>query len=267
MTVLKRFPLGVSFALLLAVAGWYMLWTPGHASLSALPPLTAGQSQLQSQIQGDVSTLATTIGERNIPDAPEQLEQTASFIETSLQSAGYQPQSQWYNVNGDKCRNIAAEIPGSEKRAGVVIIGAHYDTVPGSPGADDNSSGVAVLLALAHSLTAVHPTRTVRFVAFTNEEPPYFWSPQMGSVVYARKCREQGDHVVAMLSIESVGFFSSEPNSQHYPAGLGLFFPSRGNFIGFVGNLASRSLVHQALDSFRRTAALPGGLEVRSCRP
>jgi Zn-dependent M28 family amino/carboxypeptidase len=222
-----------------------------------LRPLNPDEIRLQSQLRDDVGFLAGKIGERNVSDRPEQLEQAAQFIETSFRTVGYQPQSQWYNVNTTKCRNIGVELPGAEDPGDVVIVGAHYDTVPDSPGADDNASGVAAMLALARTFAGSRPHRTLRFVGFTNEEPPYFWRNEMGSLVYAKKCRQQGDRVTAMLSIESVGFYTTSPASQRFPPGLGLIYPSTGDFVAFVGNTLSRSLVHQALRTFRNTGALP----------
>jgi Zn-dependent M28 family amino/carboxypeptidase len=138
-----------------------------------------------------------------------------------------------------------------------VIVGGHYDSVPASPGADDNASGVAVVLALARQFAGSKPARTLRFVGFANEEPPYFWNDEMGSLVYAKNCRRQGDRVTAMLSIESVGFYSTARNTRKYPAGLELIYPSTGDFVAFVGNVLSRSLVHHSLRAFRSVPALP----------
>jgi Zn-dependent M28 family amino/carboxypeptidase len=174
-----------------------------------------------------------------------------------MNATGYRPVSQWYSVGGRRCRNIEVEVRGTDQSGEVVVIGAHYDSVPGSPGADDNASGVAVMLALARSFAGTRPARTLRFVGFANEEPPYFWSDDMGSVVYAKKCREHGDRVVAMLSIESVGFYSTSPKSQRYPAGLGFLYRSTGDFVAFVGNVSSRPLVHEVLRTFRSAGALP----------
>ena len=230
---------------------------PGTSSLISLPPLNADEIRLAKQLRDDVTSLARDIGERNVSNKPAQLEAAAELIETSFRAAGYQPHSQWYKIGATQCRNIEVEIQGTAKPEEVVIVGAHYDSVPESPGADDNASGVAVLLALARDLIRTPVSRTLRFVAFTNEEPPYFWSGDMGSVVYARKCRQQGDRVAAMLSIESVGFYSSAASSQHYPAGLGFLYPAKGDFVAFVGNTFSRSLVHRTLKTFRGARALP----------
>lgn len=234
-----------------------MLWTPGRPEVGPLRTLTADELRLKHLLRVDVESLAGTIGERNVLLKPAELEAAAEFIENSLQAGGFQPQSQWYKIRDTKCRNIEAEIRGTSRPEEVVIVGAHYDSVVESPGADDNASGVAAMLALARGFAASLPSRTLRFVAFTNEEPPYFGTDEMGSVIYAKQCRGRGDRVVAMLSIESVGFYTTSPASQRYPAGLGVMYPSRGDFVAFVGNIFSRSLVHEAIRTFRSTGAIP----------
>jgi Zn-dependent M28 family amino/carboxypeptidase len=107
------------------------------------------------------------------------------------------------------------------------VVGAHYDTVPGSPGADDNASGVAALLELARLLRGCRRARTIRLVAFVNEEPPFFYWGEMGSTVYARAARSRGDDIRVMLSLEMLGCYSDVPGSQNYPPPLGLFYPNR----------------------------------------
>ncbi len=245
------------YGFLLFGAWWWMLWTPGRASVGPLQPLNATELELEGQLRRDVEFLAGDIGERNIPGKSKQLEAAAAFIDRSLQAVGYRPRSQVYNLGGTACRNIEAEIRGVEHPGEVVIVGAHYDSVTDSPGADDNASGVATMLALARSFAGRRLARTVRFVGFANEEPPYFGHAEMGSLVYAKRCQQAGDRVVAMLSIESVGFYSNSPLSQHYPAGLGFFYPSTGNFVAFVGNIRSRPLLHKTLTAFRNAGSLP----------
>src|SRR5262245_39959598 len=126
----------------------------------------------------------------------------------------------------------------------------HYDSVSGSPGANDNASGVAVLLELARIFKAENPARTLRIVAFVNEEPPYFQTAEMGSRIYARRSHERGENIVAMLSLETIGYYSDEQNSQRYPFPFSWFYPTKGNFIGFVGNTSSRSLVRSSIRTF-----------------
>ena len=234
-----------------------MLFTPGKSATGPPSPLSLSELSTAAQLRADVEELATQIGERNVPAHPRNLERAAAFIEEALRKAGLQPQSQWYPAGGTNCRNLEAEVHGTALPNEIVVVGAHYDSVWGSPGADDNASGVAVMLALARSVARIEPKRTLRFVAFVNEEPPYFWTPEMGSVVYAKQVRERKENVVAMLSLESVGFYSTSPASQHYPSGMGLLFPSKGDFVAFVGNLSSRSVLHQSLGAFRRRNSLP----------
>ncbi|MEA3275961.1 MAG: M28 family peptidase, partial [Pseudomonadota bacterium] len=127
----------------------------------------------------------------------------------------------------------------------------------GSPGANDNGSGVAAVLELARLLAGRALARTVRFVAFVNEEPPFSYTPEMGSLVHARAARDRGDRIQAMLSLETIGHYSDRPGSQRYPYPLSLFYPDTADFIGFVGNLGSRQLVRSAVQSFRRHAFFP----------
>ena len=149
-------------------------------------------------------------------------------------------------------RNWPALLPG------IILVGAHYDSVYGSPGANDNGSGVAALLALAHRLAGRPNEKTLRIVAFVNEEPGYFQTPQMGSFVYASRSREHGDQIEAMISLETIGYFSSQSGSQKYPVpGLALIYPRTGNFIGFVSNVGSRSLLRNVIGDFRREAQIP----------
>jgi hypothetical protein len=243
--------------LALTTAMWWMLHVPGGKGSRSPQPLTSEESELRDQLRRDVEFLAGTIGERNIPHRSRELEQAAAFIEESWTKAGFTARSHWYRVAGIPCRNIEVEIPGASRPRDIVVIGAHYDTVPGTPGADDNTSGVAAVLALSRQFIHTRPERTLRFLAFVNEEPPYFWTSEMGSLVYAKECRQRGERIEAMISVESVGYYDDAPSSQKYPLGLRAFYPSAGNFVAFVGNLGSRQLVKQAHASFCRSAALP----------
>jgi Zn-dependent M28 family amino/carboxypeptidase len=137
------------------------------------------------------------------------------------------------------------------------VVGAHYDTVEGSPGADDNASGVAAMLEIARLLGDQQLGCTVRCAAFVNEELPFFHSHAMGSAVYARAARARGDNIKLMLSLEMVGYFSRGPRSQHYPPLLRFFYPDRGDFIGFVSNWRSRFALVKVHDAFRSQCAFP----------
>ncbi|MFL6585112.1 MAG: M28 family peptidase [Chthoniobacterales bacterium] len=242
--------------LLAAAIGWWtMVRMPGRSFAGTAPPLTAEQTKLRDELAGDVRVLAAEIGERNTSRYP-QLEAAANYIDHALTSAGLQVRRDSYEIEGKRCDNIEAEIRG--RSDGIVIVGAHYDSVLGCPAANDNGSGVSALLALARRFAGESPLRTVRFVAFPNEEQPHFLRREMGSLIYAGRCKQRGDPIVAMISLETIGYYSDAIGSQHYPLpGLNLFYPSRGNFIGFVGNVASRGLVRKTIGAFRQHAEIP----------
>jgi Zn-dependent M28 family amino/carboxypeptidase len=249
----------VLFALslvLLCVIGWLlMIRMPGRSFRGSALPFTSAEKELRAELIAHVRKLGGEIGERNLSQYP-QLQAAAGYIETQLTEAGWNLRRDDYRVQGKSCSNIEAELPGASPQ--IVLIGAHYDSVFGAPGANDNGSGVAALLALARCFAGTQNARTLRFVAFVNEEPHYFQTSQMGSFVYAGRCRERGDQFAAMISLETIGYFSNEPDSQSYPApGLGLLYPGTGNFIGFVGNVASHSLLRNVIGEFRRHAQIP----------
>jgi len=144
-------------------------------------------------------------------------------------------------------------------------VGAHYDTVPGTPGANDNGTGVVTLLALARAFAGEQQDRTVRFVAFVNEEPPYFQTKNMGSRVYARRCKERNEKIVGMIALETIGYFSNAEGSQKVPPGLEGSFPNKGNFLAFVGNKDSKYLADNCRIAFTNASGIPaiaGGFPV-----
>jgi Zn-dependent M28 family amino/carboxypeptidase len=244
----------IALALTSAVA--FMVEMPGKSYRGPLQPLTSQEEELSANLKKHVLSMAGAIGERNLIHYMA-LQDTSRYIESFLKDQGYKVDSQEYIVENAKVRNLIAEIPGGTRANEVVVIGAHYDTVLDCPGADDNTSGIAALLELARLLKTAHPARTIRLVAFVNEEPPYFQTAKMGSWVYAKQLHSRRENVVAAISLETVGMYSDAEGSQHYPEGFSWFYPSTGNFIGFVGNISSRALVREMVRSFRQTTAFP----------
>lgn len=233
-----------------------MISMPGRSYQGPLPPLTEAQSALRDELRRDVEALAV---HRNVHFEYGNLVATAGRVEDAFHRAGYTVRRVGYQACGRACDNLEVEIAGGGHSEEILVVGAHYDAVIGSPGANDNATGVSALLALARRFAGSRqrPERTLRFVAFVNEEPPHFQTPEMGSWVYARRCRERGERIAAMLSLETMGCYKDQPESQNYPPPLGLVYPSTGNFIGFVGNLSSRSLVRRAVGAFRAHAMFP----------
>ncbi|MDG1875746.1 MAG: M28 family peptidase, partial [Mariniblastus sp.] len=207
--------------------------SPQEADLSRPDsPLAPAQQTVERELKSYVTHLAEKIGERNLRQH-KKLCEAADFIEAKFIEFGYQPKRQKYEVNGLDCYNIDVEIKGTLKPDEIVIIGGHYDSALGTPGANDNGSGTAAMLVLANHFKKHQPQRTLRFVAWTNEEPPYFQRRDlMGSWVYAEKCRQDALNIQAVLSLETMGYYTDEKDSQKYPEPLNLMYPSTGNFVG-----------------------------------
>jgi hypothetical protein len=254
--------LAVLLILAIAAAGYgalhYMTSVPGRPHIGALPPLTPEEAALARSLKRHIATIAAR--EHNLAHYDE-LEKVAGYIEATLTSFGYAVARQEFPVDGKIVRNIDVAVEPAAQNADpeVIVVGAHYDSVSGSPGANDNASGAAAVLELARlarDLDAVGAGR-IRFAFFVNEEPPYFRTEAMGSLQYARALARRNERVVAMYSLETIGFYSSEPGSQVYPAPFGLVFPDRGDFVAFVGMLGSRALVRKTMRSFRSHTAFP----------
>ncbi len=244
--------------LTLAAATAWLLWTmtsvPGVSHSGALKPLTAEETLLADNLRRHVAAIASR--EHNV-FKPEELEASARYIERAFAGLGYAVALQRFQSGPGEVRNIEVEVAGGARADEIVLIGAHYDSVAGAVGANDNGSGVAAMIELARLFRHARPERTLRFVAFANEEPPFFQTDAMGSRHYARRSKARGENIVAMFSLETIGWYSEQPGSQRYPFPLSFFYPSTGNFIAFVSNLASRPLLHEVIASFRRHAAFP----------
>ena len=251
---------GRLFLLLLAVVAVLVAWSamirmPGKSFAGTPSALSAEEQALRGELISHVQMLGEEIGERNV-ERYDKLVAAADYIERTFAEAGLQVRRDGYDVRGRRCDNIEVEIPGATRD--IFVVGAHYDSVYNCPGANDNGSGVAALLALAKRFAGQQQERTLRFVAFPNEEPIHFQTQLMGSWVYANRCQQRNDPIAGMMSLETIGYYSQERGSQVYPLpGLGAIYPRTGNFIAFVGNIPSRALVRRAVGSFRKHASLP----------
>jgi len=216
------------------------------------------QRALVDRLRADLTVLAVDIGERNLGAEPAALERAALFIEQAFAAAGHAVERHEYHVGDKPCRNLIVEIPGAARRDEIVVVGAHYDSVEGTPGANDNGTGVAALIEFARAFAGATPARTLRLVAFVNEEPPYFQRSVMGSLVYARRCQERQERIAAMISLETIGYYTDEPDSQHFPlAPLAAMYPSTGDFAAIVGQGDSIALVNEVVERFRRLVSFP----------
>lgn len=233
---------------------WYMISMPGHSYQGPLVPTTETEQVLANRMRDHVRAVAS---EEHNTLHPKALADAARYIEAQLKNMGYAVALQSYESGDGQVRNVEVEIKGATKPQEIIIIGAHYDSARCAPGGNDNASGTAMVLELARSFKTSRPERTLRFVLFTNEEPPYFGSKAMGSFVYANRSRERGENIVAMLSMETIGYYDDAADSQKYPNIFKPFFPSSGNFIAFVGDVKSRALVHRTIATFRSAQNFP----------
>lgn len=224
-----------------------------------IPMLTYGNmGNIKQNLTATVKYLSEHIGQRSYLDI-ERLNRAADYIEAKFRSYDCNVKRQPFNYQGNTYYNIICEIKGAKSaKDGILVIGAHYDTVIGTPGADDNASGVAGLLELAR-LAVIEPFPTsVRLVAFSLEEPPVFMTKHMGSYIYAKSLKEERVKVSGMISLEMLGYYSDRRGSQYYPFPIfKWFYPDRGNFIAFVGNISSRSFTNKIKKLFKSVSSLP----------
>jgi len=188
------------------------------------------------------------------------LERSAAYIEAQLKALGYEPQVQAYDVGGTSVRNIAVELtpPDAGPHTPTIVVGAHYDSYGNAPGANDNGSGSAAVLELARLLKdAPLKDKRLRLVLFVNEEPPYDRTPDMGSYRFAKSLRAQGETVLGMISLETIGCFSDKPGSQRYPFPFSYFFSDVANFIAFVALPGGRAFLHEVVGAFRSHTQFP----------
>jgi hypothetical protein len=244
----------VRIAIALVVVGSVMLfmcrcWGKGKRIME--PPKIPADA-----LRAHVEKLAGELGEHNVFCAT-QLHRAADYIERVWRDQAYEVTRYPYEVYNVECANLEVTRQGKTRPSEIILVGAHYDSVAGSPGANDNGSGVAAMLELSRFFANRDPARTIRFVAFVNEEPPFFQTPQMGSRVYAKMAKTRGDDIRGMICLETMGYYSDQRGGQRYPFPFNLFYPNRGNFIGFVSNLRSRSVMHRAVRAFRAHSDFP----------
>jgi len=211
---------------------------------------------LEKDLKAHVRVLADDIGPRNVFN-PKNLEEAFLYLRRFWEEMGYEVKVETFQAEGHTCRNAAVEIPSRSASDEIVVVGAHYDTVGYSPGANDNGSAVAGLLELSRLFKEVSPRPTLRFVAFVNEEPPFFKTHNMGSLVYAKGCRRRGEKIVAMVCLETIGYYRKEKGTQKYPFPLSACYPDTGDFLAVVGNLQSKPLVQSFARHFMEESDFP----------
>lgn len=243
--------------LLITAAAWYSLALPGESHEGPQPPVTDEERDLALRLRRHVEVIAH---EPHNLDQPGALARVADYIVQVLSQYGHRPERQIFEVQGQSVENIAVTVNASGPRPAerTIVVGAHYDSFGQSPGANDNGSGTAAVIELVRLLSDLTTLRTrLILVLFVNEEPPYFQTLDMGSVRFAKLLAARGEPVAAMLSLETIGFYSDRPRSQRYPKPLNLLFPSTASFIAFIAMPGSRGLLHSVVRAFRETTPFP----------
>ena len=219
------------------------------------------KQEIIKHLRDHLTMLTQTIGVRSVR-RPDNLERSAAYIQARFEAMGLAAQRQTYPYKGMRVSNLVASRQFSSNPAVRYVLGAHYDSVTGTVGADDNASAVAVLLETARVMQSSSPGEVgdlkITFVAFALEEPPAYGTRYMGSRVFAAGARAEDQPIDGMICLEMVGYTCREPGCQRYPFPLKfLGFPREGTFIGIVGNLNSLSFSRKLGASFRRNPNLP----------
>jgi Zn-dependent M28 family amino/carboxypeptidase len=219
-------------------------------------------SKIENPEKVDIKSLQTHVEKLSNEFYPRNylnntnLNKSADYIRTEFEKTKGIISEQNYRVNENTYRNISV-IFGKESKDRIVV-GAHYDSAYQTHGADDNASGVAGLIELAKLLDKTDLPMQVELVAYTLEEPPFFATEKMGSYIHAKSLKENDVNVRLMISLEMIGYFSDEPNSQQFPVSfLKLIYPSEGNFISIVGNFSNVFTVRNFKSAMQSSNDLP----------
>ncbi len=243
---------GFLLAIFLAFSYWYMIKCEGQ--WTGIPLERQGNvnlGKIRNELESDVNYMSVKLGPRNA-FSYTRLQKCAEWIKKRWESQGYTVKSHTFSIQGKDYENLEIEIRGQKAPSEIVIVSAQYDTLPDSPGANNNASGVAVLLQLSNLLKNYTPDRTLRLVNFVNEEDPFFNTEWMGSFKYAENAYQKHDNIKIMLSIDSIGIYKDEAGSQKLPFPFSVFYPNRGNFLAFIGDLGSRKYMIEATRGFKK---------------
>jgi hypothetical protein len=227
-------------------------------------PLTAEEQEMRDRLHEHINALATDIGIRDPLKHYRKYCQAGDYVAAQLTSYGFHVSAQEYSARRRRVRNLVAKRRGTDPSLPALLVGAHYDSMPLTPGANDNGTGVASLLEIARLLkTRRRPRRSVIFVAFTNEEPPFFQTAEMGSLVFANRLKAKNFRLKGMICLETIGYYTRRKNTQKVHAVMEGTYRSlkddyfRGDFIGFFGNSSSIGFLTDVLRKFRQYAQFP----------
>jgi hypothetical protein len=250
----------IAFVLVLvgavALTLFYFSSMPGESSPLSSVPLTEEEADIAERLQDECTMLAHQIGQRSTIKH-SAVATARDYIRQRLIRSALRPTDVAFSSRGDQGVNVEAHSEGTLAKDEVLVIGAHYDTASYTPGADDNASGVAMLLQIARLVDAKQHDRTIAFVFFDRGSTRFASTQDTGSHAWATKAKQENRKIVGMISLDSVGLYFDEPATQQGPFPLNLFYPDQGNFLMFVGDFGSRQFVQACVQNFRSQTGFP----------
>ncbi len=252
-------PLAILFLAFLFFSYWYMMKCGGNWKGEPLEKqMKAELSEIKKGMASDIEYLQK-LGPRNSENEKtyNQLRHCEEWIRQRWESQGYVVKKHTFSIREKEYSNLEIEIKGRTLPSEIIIISAQYDTLPDSPGANNNGSGIAILFQLSQLLRKHTPDKTLRLLNFVNEEDPLFGTEMMGSFQYAKRSHQLREDIKVMLSMDALGIYKEEPNSQKLPFPFSMFYPDRGNFLAFIGDLSSRKYMIEMTRGFKKGSSFP----------
>jgi Zn-dependent M28 family amino/carboxypeptidase len=235
---------------------FYFTKMPGDSPAMSTAPMTEEEKASADRMKDTCEMLAHQIGQRSTAKVGN-LALARDYIEGKLAKVSLHAKEKPFTTRGFSGVNVEVEVEGSGTVADVLVLGAHYDTEPYSPGGGDNASGCAVLLEVAKGLAGKIHNRAIDIVFFDFGSERFAGTGDAGSHYWVQNARSDGKRIAAMLSFDSIGRFSEDAGSQGGPFPLSVCYPGKGNFLMFSGDLGTRDLVQDCVEAWRGTADFP----------
>lgn len=249
----------ILFVAFLFFSYWYMMECEGNWRGDPMEKkMKTELIGIKKSMQSDIEYLQN-LGPRNSENGTsyKQLRQCEEWVKQRWESQGYVVKKHTFSIKRKEYSNLEIEIRGRKLPSEIIIISAQYDTLPDSPGANNNGSGMAILFQLSQLLRKHTPDRTLRLLNFVNEEDPFFGTEMMGSYQYAKRSHQLREDIKVMLSMDALGIYKDEPGSQRLPFPFSMFYPNRGNFLAFIGDFSSRKYMIETTRGFKKGSSFP----------